>query len=109
MNLQKNVILSHYYVFDNLIITLEKLKLPVADAVSDEHAVVLPLEDADAADGAVPRPRRLHRLAHRAELPLLPDRRRQDHVARRRVGQPQPDEVPHDVHQELSTEIVDSF
>ena len=73
----------------------------MSDAVPDEHAVVLPLEDADAADGAVPGPGGLHRLAHRAELPLLPDGRGKDDVPRRRVRQPQPDEVANDVHQEL--------
>ena len=74
---------------------------PVPDAVPDEHAVVLPLEDAHAADGAVPGARRLHGLADGAELPLLADGRGEDDVARRRVRQPQPDEVAHDVHQEL--------
>ena len=40
-------------------------------------------------------------LADGAELPLLADGRGEDDVARRRVRQPQTDEVAHDVHQEL--------
>ena len=78
--------------------------VPVTHAVSHEHAVVLPLEHADAADRAVPGPGRLHGLAAGAELPLLADDGGQDDVARARVGQPQPDKVAHNVEEEEGAE-----
>ncbi len=91
--------------------------VPVSDAVADKHAVVLPLEDADAADGAVPGAGRLHRLAAGAELPSAAPGgaggraapslgvgggagRRQDDVAGRGVRQPETHEVAHNVEQE---------
>ena len=44
--------------------------VPVADAVSDEHAVVLPLEDTTVANVAVPGAGRGHRLTRRTKVPL---------------------------------------
>ena len=61
---------------------------------------MFPLEDADLTDGAVPGPGRLNRLARRAELPLLPDRRRQNDVAGRSVRQPQSQIVADNVDQQ---------
>ena len=57
----------------------------VPDAIADEHAVVLPLQDADVADVAVPGARRRHRLAGHAQLPRVVlqavDRESTDHGA----------------------------
>jgi hypothetical protein len=78
--------------------------IPVPDAVPHKHAVMLPLEDADAARGAVPGPGRLHGLARRAKLPPLLDGRGQDDVPRRRVRQPQPDVVADNVDEEDGAE-----
>ena len=44
----------------------------VTHAVPGEHAVVLPLEDADVAGGAVPGSGRSHSLADSAVVPVLP-------------------------------------
>ena len=108
----------------------EEAEVPVvavADAVADEHAVVLPLEDADPADGAVPGARRLNRLAGGAELPPAAAAAAtvaagaprgpgpvggvgggagggEDDVPGGGVGQPQPDKVAHDVEQEEGAE-----
>ncbi len=94
--------------------------VPVPDAVSHKHAVVLPLKDAHSANGAVPGPGGLDGLAAGAELPSASSAPRsprspgvsggggvgaglgggQDDVARGGVGQPQPDKVAHDVDEE---------
>ena len=41
----------------------------MADAVSDEHTVMLAFEDADVADVAMPSSRWSHRFTHNAQLP----------------------------------------
>lgn len=48
----------------------EETMVAMTDAVTDEHAVVLALQDADVADVAVPGPGRRHGLAGGAKFPF---------------------------------------
>ena len=72
----------------------------VSNAVSDKHTVMLPLQDANVADVAVPGSWRSHALARGAEFPtrIFNDWRQYDKPSAG-ICQPKADEIAHQVEQ----------